>query len=167
MGSEKDVILRQANKSYSDASILGEGASLFSPSSTPSFIESMKKIDGVEVDEATGILRMEHDILFDFDSYQIKNEAIPTLSQIVDAFSKVGDGSLLVCGYTDNIGSSSYNKTLSLKRAEAVSSVLRDLGISSSQVSASGQGETNPIASNKTEQGRAKNRRVEFKLITP
>lgn len=165
---EKETILRQANKSYSDASVIGEGASLFStPSSSSSFIESVKAIEGIEVDESTGILRMQHAILFGFDSYQVKKEAIPTLSQIVDAFSKVRDGSLLVCGYTDNIGSSNYNKILSLKRAEAVSSVLKDLGISSSQVSASGEGETNPIASNRTEQGRAKNRRVEFKLITP
>lgn len=165
---EKDAILLQANKFYSDASVLGGGASLFStPSNSSSFIESVKAIEGIEVDESTGILRMPHAILFDFDSYQVKKEAIPALSQIVDAFSKAEGGSLLVCGYTDNIGSSSYNKILSLKRAEAVSSVLKDLGISSSQVSASGQGKTNPIASNKTEQGRAKNRRVEFKLITP
>lgn len=164
--TEKNQLLQQTNKSYSDASVLGSGASLIDISSSASFLESAKSIDGIEVDEETGILSMKHSVLFDFNSYHIKEEAIRPLSELVEVFSRHGKGRLLITGHTDNIGSASYNKRLSLKRAEAVSSVLKDLGLTEEQLSTAGKGSSNPVATNKTELGRSKNRRVEFSLIS-
>ncbi len=164
--TEKDQLLQQTNRSYSDASILGSGASLIDISSPASFLESAKSIDGIEVDEETGVLRMKHSVLFDFNSYHVKEEAIRPLSELVEVFSRHGEGRLLITGHTDNIGSTSYNKRLSLKRAEAVSSVLKDLGLTEEQLSTAGKGSSDPVATNKTELGRSKNRRVEFSLIS-
>ena len=129
--TEKDQLLQQTNRSYSDASILGSGASLINILSPASFLESAKSIDGIEVDEETGVLSR-----------------------------------LLITGHTDNIGSASYNKQLSLKRAEAVSSFLKDLGLTEEQLSTAGKGSSDPVSTNKTELGRSKNRRVEFRLIS-
>ena len=164
--TEKDALLQQTNKYYSDASILGSGASLIDSIKPFSVLESAKSIDGIEVDEETGVLSMKHSVLFDFNSYKVKEEALRPLSELAEAFSKHGEGRLLVTGHTDNIGSSSYNKRLSLKRAEAVSSVLKDLGLTQEQLSTEGKGSSNPVATNKTDLGRSKNRRVEFRLLS-
>lgn len=164
--TEKDQLLQQTNRSYSDASILGSGASLINILSPASFLESAKSIDGIEVDEETGVLSMKHSVLFDFNSYHVKEEAIRPLSELVEVFSRHGKGRLLITGHTDNIGSASYNKQLSLKRAEAVSSFLKDLGLTEEQLSTAGKGSSDPVSTNKTELGRSKNRRVEFRLIS-
>lgn len=166
--SEKEVQLQQANQNYSDASIIGKGAFLIPASEdAPSgFFDSVKSIEGFEVDESTGILRMAQAILFDFDSYRVKEDAIRPLSELLSAFQKQEGGRLLITGYTDNIGDPSYNKQLSLKRAEAVKSILLELGLSEDKAIATGEGASSPIESNKSASGRAKNRRVEFKLIS-
>ncbi|WP_462427721.1 OmpA family protein, partial [Fusobacterium varium] len=65
-------------------------------------------------------------------------------------------------GYTDFIGSEGYNLELSVKRADAIKDYLANRGVKLSNISIEGYGKQNPIASNQTEKGRAKNRRVEF-----
>jgi outer membrane protein OmpA-like peptidoglycan-associated protein len=70
-----------------------------------------------------------------------------------------------VRGYTDNQGVAAANKELSLKRAEAVAAAIAAMGIAKERLSARGLGDTAPIASNDTEEGRAKNRRVEFGIV--
>jgi OOP family OmpA-OmpF porin len=68
-------------------------------------------------------------------------------------------------GYTDSVGPASYNLKLSEMRAKAVAKALEERGIDASRLTAKGFGESNPIASNDTPEGRAKNRRVEVDLI--
>jgi len=72
---------------------------------------------------------------------------------------------IIITGYTDNAGAPDFNSTLSLQRAEAVRDHLISLGANPSKFQVSGAGETNPIADNSTEDGRAKNRRVEVAVI--
>ena len=68
--------------------------------------------------------------------------------------------------YTDNIGDDSYNMKLSKNRANAVMSYLIDKGIDKSRLTAKGYGETQPVATNDTDEGRAQNRRTEVKVIS-
>jgi OOP family OmpA-OmpF porin len=72
-----------------------------------------------------------------------------------------------ITGYTDNVGKADFNSKLSLQRAEAVRDCLISLGADPQKFQVSGAGETNPIADNSTEEGRAKNRRVEVAVIGP
>ena len=69
-------------------------------------------------------------------------------------------------GHTDNIGSAAYNKDLSQRRAESVRTYLIGKGVAEGRLTAHGYGLEQPVADNKTEKGRAKNRRVEFRLIS-
>jgi len=72
---------------------------------------------------------------------------------------------MLATGHTDGVGSDAYNKKLSLARAEAVKTYMVSQGVSADKIRVEGKGKSNPIASNDTEEGRAKNRRVEITLI--
>jgi OOP family OmpA-OmpF porin len=72
---------------------------------------------------------------------------------------------VIITGHTDNVGSADFNLKLSLRRAEAVRDYLISLGADAKKMEISGAGETKPIADNSTEEGRAKNRRVEVEVI--
>lgn len=70
-----------------------------------------------------------------------------------------------IAGHTDDVGSSKYNLQLSEKRAKAVYSYFENKGVGANRIDVKAYGKTKPIASNKTEEGRSKNRRVEFKIL--
>jgi outer membrane protein OmpA-like peptidoglycan-associated protein len=72
---------------------------------------------------------------------------------------------VMITGFTDNVGGADFNTTLSLQRAEAVRAYLVSLGADAAKLQVSGAGETKPIADNSTEEGRAKNRRVEVQVL--
>ena len=72
---------------------------------------------------------------------------------------------VIITGYTDNVGEPDHNSTLSLQRAEAVRDHLISLGADPTKFEVNGAGEAKPIADNSTEEGRAKNRRVEVAVI--
>lgn len=101
-------------------------------------------------------------INFDTGKSVIKSESKPIIEQIVQMMKADGDLQIRVEGHTDNVGSPASNKTLSEDRAKAVVSALVAQGIDPKRLSASGYGQEKPIADNKTEEGRAKNRRVEL-----
>jgi len=105
-------------------------------------------------------------IHFQFNSYRIDKNSYTLLDDIVHTISDchLGDKIIEIGGHTDSRGRSSYNKWLSQKRAENVKNYLVKKGISSHLLKAVGYGEEHPIADNKTEQGRAQNRRIEFKI---
>jgi OOP family OmpA-OmpF porin len=100
--------------------------------------------------------------LFDFNSAKLKPEAHAALDEAVSMLKKIPDQKIEIDGHTDNIGSAAYNMTLSLKRAEAVKDYFVSMGIDPKRLSTKGFGFTKPAASNKTKEGRAKNRRVEL-----
>ncbi|HOJ50697.1 MAG TPA: OmpA family protein [Spirochaetota bacterium] len=103
-------------------------------------------------------------INFDFNSAHLKKESLDILSKILDIMKSNPNLKLLVMGHTDSIGDDKYNQKLSERRADAVIEYLIKNGISPERLSSEGYGETKPVASNDTEEGRAKNRRTEFKF---
>jgi OOP family OmpA-OmpF porin len=101
-------------------------------------------------------------VLFDFDSADLKPEAKVELDKIYDILKQDGL-TVEIQGYTCNIGTEEYNRKLSERRAESVKSYMLEKGIPEDRLTTVGYGESNPAASNDTEEGRSKNRRVEFK----
>lgn len=100
---------------------------------------------------------------FDFAKSTIRSTSYPSLNRVADLL-KTKDFSLKLAGHTDNVGSDAANMKLSKDRAESVKSYLVSQGVNPSRVEATGYGESQPIASNKTAKGRQQNRRVEFTL---
>lgn len=101
---------------------------------------------------------------FDFNSAKITPESYPILYDAAKTLLRYPDLNVEIQGFTDNIGSETYNKTLSQKRADAVKKYLMSKGINQSRLTATGYGESNPVADNMTAEGRAMNRRIEFKV---
>jgi len=101
-------------------------------------------------------------LLFKSNSSIIEDSSFESLDKLSELL-KSGDKSLELVGHTDNVGSSSYNQTLSENRANAVKQYLIDKGVTN-EISAIGKGESSPIQSNDTAEGREANRRVEFIL---
>ncbi|MDO5604792.1 MAG: OmpA family protein [Paracoccus sp. (in: a-proteobacteria)] len=103
-------------------------------------------------------------ILFDFDSAAIRPESTAQLAEIAAMMQASPDLSLTVIGHTDNQGAASYNQNLSQRRADAVVvALVQGYGIAAARLSGIGQGMTQPVASNDTDEGRARNRRVELR----
>jgi OOP family OmpA-OmpF porin len=99
---------------------------------------------------------------FDFDQASIKPEYEDSLADLAMVMRLNPDLSLTVHGHADSIGSEEYNMNLSERRAEAAKQFLARRGIDEERISTEGHGETDPVASNETEDGREQNRRVEF-----
>ena len=101
-------------------------------------------------------------INFDFNSDKIRDESKTVLSQVVEVLKKNSEWKMTIEGHTDNIGGEKFNQVLSEKRAASVRKFLVDAGIDESRLTAKGVGMTKPIAKNTSEEGRARNRRVEL-----
>ncbi len=102
------------------------------------------------------------DFLFEFNSYQLKQELIPTLDSIAAFLRMESKASVNVLGHTDNTGKEDYNLTLSSQRAEVVAEFLLDRGVDPERVNFVGMGSSQPVLPNTTPEGRRKNRRVEI-----
>jgi len=106
-----------------------------------------------------------NNIFFDFDKAILKSESFPELDRLADLL-KSNSGMLVeISGHTDNVGNASYNLTLSEQRAQSVIDYLVSKGCNKNNLIAKGYGDTKPITSNDSEDGRAKNRRVEFRIL--
>lgn len=101
------------------------------------------------------------DVLFETDQFVIKEALKNSLNELAGILAKK-ELKVTISGYTDDVGATDYNQTLSQNRAEAVKAYLVEKGCKAENITALGYGESNSIASNDTEEGRAKNRRVEF-----
>jgi OOP family OmpA-OmpF porin len=105
------------------------------------------------------------DAFFDFDKAVLKPEGRAKLDKLVADIKGVNIEVVIAVGHTDNVGGDSYNQRLSVRRAEAVKAYLVSKGIESNRVYTEGKGEKQPVADNKTKDGRAKNRRVEVEVV--
>ena len=112
------------------------------------------------------IVTMPQDVLFGTDRADVRADLKRDLRALAGKLQSYPDSTIDIYGHTDDTGSEEYNANLSTRRAQAVASVLMDAGVAPRRLRALGQGETSPIATNETPQGRAKNRRVEF-IIRP
>lgn len=105
-------------------------------------------------------------VTFEFNSDRLTANARDILISTADALKGQTDLNVELAGYTDSQGSAAYNRELSQKRANAVRNYLLDLGVAPKQLTATGYGEANPVRSNDTEEGRERNRRVEFNVVS-
>jgi OOP family OmpA-OmpF porin len=105
------------------------------------------------------------DAFFDFDKAVLKPEAKAKLDDLVGKLSGINLEVIIAVGHTDGIGSDAYNNKLSVRRAEAVKAYLVSKGIEPNRVYTEGKGKKQPVADNKTAEGRAKNRRVEIEVV--
>ncbi len=115
----------------------------------------------------TGVVAVSFDnIEFKFDSSELTEGSYPTLNQIATILKDNPTwGTLKIKGHTDSTGPEAYNQTLSERRAQSVKDYLVSQGVAESAVSTEGYGESQPIATNNTAEGRKVNRRVEFEVI--
>lgn len=104
-------------------------------------------------------------IQFETGKSIIKKQSFPILDQVVKVMIENPDYRLFVMGHTDNVGKEASNLQLSKERALAVEQYMEKKGISSNRIESDGYGDTQPVQDNKTAPGRAKNRRVEFKVL--
>lgn len=101
---------------------------------------------------------------FDFDKSAIRADARPILDEAITMLKQEGTISIMTEGHTDAVGSDEYNQRLSLRRATAVKDYLVRGGVASNRIQIEGYGESKPVASNETADGRAQNRRVELRV---
>ena len=101
-------------------------------------------------------------VLFDFNKSTLQPASDAVLQQVADLLVKGKTLKVEVQGHTDNVGGDAYNQTLSEARARAVVDWLTRHGVAAARLSANGYGKTKPVADNNTDEGRAKNRRVEI-----
>ena len=105
------------------------------------------------------------DAFFDFDKSVLKPEGKAKLDDLTSKLSAINLEVIIAVGHTDAIGSDAYNQKLSVRRAEAVKAYLISKGVEANRVYTEGKGKKQPIADNKTAEGRAKNRRVEIEVV--
>ena len=105
------------------------------------------------------------DAFFDFDKSVLKPEGKAKLDDLVGKIQGINLEVIIAVGHTDSVGSDAYNQKLSVRRAESVKAYLVSKGIEKNRVYTEGKGEKQPVADNKTKEGRAKNRRVEIEVV--
>lgn len=110
------------------------------------------------------ILNMPSDVTFPVDQSDIQARFYPTLDKVADTLNQYPQTTIDVIGHADSTGPDAYNQALSERRASSVASYLVSRGVLRDRLYVAGRGESQPIASNDTEEGRAKNRRVEVVL---
>ncbi|MBX2943849.1 MAG: OmpA family protein [Cyclobacteriaceae bacterium] len=111
---------------------------------------------------ATAVL---NNIFFDFDKFELKEKSITELNKVIRFLNDNPSIHVEIGGHTDSDGSASYNKQLSLKRAQSVVSYLAEKGINKARLSERGYGADHPLRSNDSDENKQANRRIEFKII--
>ena len=125
-----------------------------------------KELEGAQVSRVGEGIAVTFDsgILFPFDSAQLTPEARSNLRKLADSLQAEARTDVMILGHTDSDGSGSYNQDLSERRGRSAEDYLESLGVASARLVSRGRGESEPIASNGTEEGRQQNRRVEVAI---
>lgn len=105
------------------------------------------------------------DAFFDFDKAKLKPEGRAKLDDLVSKMGGMNLEVIIAVGHTDSVGTDAYNQKLSIARSESVKAYLQSKGIEKNRIYTEGKGEKQPVADNKTGEGRAKNRRVEIEVV--
>ncbi|HEU4961340.1 MAG TPA: OmpA family protein [Sphingomonas sp.] len=111
------------------------------------------------------VLNMPSNVTFAYDSATVQPQFQATLDQVAQVLSQYNETYIDVYGHTDSTGSEAYNQQLSERRADSVAAYLESRGVQSARIGTRGFGETQPIAPNDTDAGRAANRRVEIRIV--
>ena len=125
------------------------------------------KVESVTLEDGLAALKVtfESGILFGFNQSNISDAAKASLDELVSSISDLPDSRIRVYGHTDNVGTHEANMTVSARRANEVSKYLQSKGIDAERLMSKGLAFDDPVADNKTEEGRAQNRRVEIFVI--
>lgn len=129
--------------------------------------EIQETLPGAQVERVNDGIKVtmnESIINFDFDSADLTDTAKSNLDKLAEVLVNNPDTNINVYGYTDSKGTDDYNLKLSDRRAASVKSYLISKGVAESRLYTMGMGEQDPVATNDTDEGRAKNRRVEFAI---
>jgi outer membrane protein OmpA-like peptidoglycan-associated protein len=114
-----------------------------------------------------GLVLTLGDVLFTSGRADLKSGAMGNLNELVTFLAKYPDRTVAIRGYTDNLGGEGYNQGLSERRANSVKAYLAAQGVDSTRLSASGMGQSDPVAGNDSGAGRQQNRRVEVTISNP
>ncbi len=145
-----------------------DAAHLAAASSEQQATELQRQIDVLQARPTDrGLVLTLGDVLFESGRADFKSGATSNLKKLVAFLGRYPDRTVAIEGYTDSVGSEGYNQRLSERRADSVKSYLIGQGISSIRLSASGRGESDPVAGNDSAAGRQQNRRVEVIISNP
>jgi outer membrane protein OmpA-like peptidoglycan-associated protein len=160
-GAEQKVAADQARSE-------ANAAQLAAASSEQQAAELQTQIDVLQAKKTDrGLVLTLGDVLFTSGRADLKVGATGNLNKLVAFLNRYPDRTVVIEGYTDSVGGEDYNQGLSERRADAVKSYLSGQGISSTRLSASGKGESDPVAGNDSAAGRQQNRRVEVVISDP
>ena len=110
-------------------------------------------------------ITLQADTLYDFDKATLKAEGQATLDKIAKDLSKIKLEVIIAVGNTDSVGTDAYNMALGQRRAQSVKAYLVSKGVDGSRIYTESKGKSNPVASNATAEGRAKNRRTDIEVV--
>lgn len=175
--TEKDSLMVQISKEYIPTSVVGSGGLIAAKEAKKREIqhnrqreERLKQIAGLKIsrvktdgDSIFDFIAEMSDIFFEYDSFELTPEASAAIDDLAKSINDQ-ENHITITGYTDNWGDDKYNLNLSKLRAVSVGNKLRENGIS--DITEIGKGKNDPIATNATEAGRKRNRRVEIKIST-
>ena len=135
------------------------------PTVTPDATDPAAAAPQVVVAELPKDEQVNINISFDFDSSALREDQKPRLAALCNVM-KASDVQLFrIVGHTDSSGAADYNQKLSLRRADAVKAYIMGKGVDATRIYTEGKGEAQPVADNKSDAGRAKNRRVEIEVV--
>jgi outer membrane protein OmpA-like peptidoglycan-associated protein len=145
-----------------------DAAHIAAANSAQQAAELQRQIDALQAKPTDrGLIVTLSDVLFDSGRAGLKAGATSNLNKLVVFLNEYPDRTVVIEGYTDNVGSEDYNQGLSERRADSVKSYLAEQGIGSARLSALGKGESDPVAGNESAAGRQQNRRVEVIISNP
>ncbi len=167
MGEERDAArlaarTLEADKAHAEADSARSSERAAAALSAKENSEMQRRIEELEA-EATerGLVLTLGDVLFATGKANLQSGANRNLEKLVSFLNEYPERGVVIEGHTDNVGSATFNQSLSLQRAESVRRYLTDHGVQSSRLSVSGLGLERPVASNESASGRQQNRRVE------
>jgi outer membrane protein OmpA-like peptidoglycan-associated protein len=125
-----------------------------------------EELENAEVERVGEGIKVTFDsgILFEFDSADVQGAAEENLTSFAETMRDFEESNILIVGHTDAKGPADYNQELSEERAQSAATFLTRRGLSGDRITTAGKGETEPVATNETEVGRQKNRRVEVAI---
>ncbi|MET0775555.1 MAG: OmpA family protein [Pseudomonas mandelii] len=126
----------------------------------PQYPASVKPVEVVQPE----VITLPGDVLFAFNQSDLSPSAQSQLDALMSKLQNADVVSIKVIGHTDSVGSDEYNQALSERRASSVAAYLLSQGLAPNKLTSEGKGESQPVADNETDEGRAKNRRVELHI---
>jgi outer membrane protein OmpA-like peptidoglycan-associated protein len=169
LGADRESARLDARTREADAARLTAATAQADAASSQALSERLQRqIDDLQAKETDrGLVLTLGDVLFETDKAQLKSGATANLNKLVMFLNNYPNRTVLIEGYTDSVGSDDYNQGLSSRRAESVQSYLVGQGIDRGRLTASGLGESAPVADNESATGRQLNRRVEVIISNP